>query len=207
MNIKLLVTALMTLSTAAHANVKIHNTLEQELVVECTMPNGAVKKDTMSAATDSVDDGICELATGVKAVAVRVLDDEGTALWSAKVKDNTAYVLVAGTKGVEAVAAGALTVSKESKWVSLMNLTGEDLTVDLFGTGGVGSHRGLKPPKRFHPKHALKLHARETYFTMTAQGPDGAAEFDMDRVTAGNYYVIWKVPRSGKYRAVNVGRL
>ncbi len=202
-----LVVALVAVSTDAMANVRIHNATDQELTLECTLPNGAVTKDTMYAAIDSIDDGNCDVPSTAKTVAVRAVDDEGKAVWSATIKDNSMHLLVAGSKAVEAVPAGMMSVPKESPRVALMDLTGEKLKLDLTGTGGVGAHRGIAAPTRFEPKKALKLDARETYFTMTGANADGEVSFDMDRVTAGNYYVVWKVPRSGKYRAVQLGRL
>ncbi len=202
-----LVVTFLAVSTDAMANVRVHNATDQELTLECTLPNGAVNKDTMYAAVDSIDDGNCDLPSTAKNVAVRAVDDEGQVVWSSTIKDNSAYLLVVGSKAVEAVPAGMLSVTKESPRVALMDITGENLKLDLTGTGGVGAHRGLTAPARFAPKKALKLDARETYFTMTGANAEGEVSFDMDRVTAGNYYVVWKVPRSGKYRAVQLGRL
>ncbi len=202
-----LVGALVGLGSSALADVRVHNATTGELRVEVVYPNGAVKADTLSANTDSLDSSLFSVGPGIKQLTIRVLDDAGQVRWSAKVKDNDVYLLIPKGDGVSGVFAGTYTVAAEASRAVFMNLTGQPVVLDLVGNNGLGAHRGVKPPATFNPKAPVKLDARETYFQATGKVAGEVVEFDVDRVNRAYYYVVWQVPRSGKYRVEALGRL
>jgi len=197
------------LATTAAADVKIFNATQAKLKVEVTLPNGDVKAGSLEPAVDGLDDEGWTFAAGVKTVKVAIADDGGTAVWSGTLGSNDTGIVIPAGKGAKFVPSGTYSGDFAiPKSVSIMNITGDPITLDLVGRNGLGSHRGLAMSTTgFDPRQVVKLDPRESTFglRLTIKGKPAV---DLEgTVEPQRHYVLWKRSRDGEYRMSSLGYL
>lgn len=201
--------AALTLLAAlpALADLNVHNTLAENVRVEVTEPNGKVSQRKLGPASPAASSAHFIFAAGVKQVPVAVFDDMNEPLWKGTVGVDEVLVLVKGGKGVEVLHAGTYGGSGGPYAAAFVNVSGEQLTLDLVGGNGLAAHRGITPGTSFDLKKAVKLDTRESSYQVTGKLASGEAlDVASNRVLPSRYYVIYKNV-TGQVRVLAAGNM
>lgn len=200
--------SLLTAATAtASADPLFYNVTTKPFTIEVTLPNGAKDTRKISPNTPGIDSEAFVLGAGVKAVKVALLDEAGATAWSGTVKRDDTYLFTEGKDGsVKAIYSGEYGGDPMTTALVIMNVSGEDLVIDLEGHNGVGAKRGIVPGASFDVKKPVKLAANEVTYNVLGKTKAGAAVKIEGTLKPGKYALIWK-DQPGVIRATTLGTL
>ena len=199
--------ALLLLSCAtAAADPQFYNATANNLTVEGTFPNGAVKKLLLSGGGPAPSDAMFSLTPNIKSIKVSVVDDTGTSVWTGTVGRADTYVIVPNGKGFRVEYSGVYGGEAGPDEAVFMNITGDPITLDLEGHNGVGASRGIVVGTSFDVKKPVRLDPKETAYSVVAK-VKGNDKLDLESlVSPGHYYLVWK-NSNGAIRAVGLGNI
>jgi hypothetical protein len=207
MKLALATISLLAATTAADANPTFYNATADTLTVEATFPNGKVEKRQLRDGSWGNTSGYFLVPPGVDKLSIKIFDDVGGEQWSGTVGSNDVHVTIPDGKKTKTIFAGIHGGGFDTPKASLfINITGEDLTVDLEGMNGIGAHRGIKPGPSFDPNQLVRLDPKETYFKVTIKPKTGEAKKLSTSVGSGKYYLISTHPKDG-YRVLALGHV
>lgn len=193
-------------ATTANADAYFVNATSTEYTVEATFPNKKVQTRKLSPLSSNLAREYFLLAPGIEKLAIEIKDDTGAVAWKGTTGKDDMMLIAPAAKGIQVVYAGIYGGSEATRAELFMNVTGEELTLDLFGGNGVASSLGVKPPLVFDAKKLVKLDPREASYEVKGKKKDGTEVEIEGKVSGFRYCVIWKTD-SGGYRAWELGHI
>jgi hypothetical protein len=198
------VVSLSLVASVAAADPIFYNATPGTFTVELTQPNGKVDKTKLDGNRPGFSSGYFLLPPNTKTAKVAIKDDTDASIWSGSTGVNDVMVIIPDGKGVKPIYAGAHGSDNGPHGMMFMNISGETMTLDLFGHNGVGSVKGVKPATSFEPKNLIKVEPNEQTYDVTAKGKDGADLGITEKISPDHYSLIWK-DGNAKLHITNLG--